>query len=102
MKKLYIFGGAGLLSVLFIGYLYTAVFLKGDAVNQIERKAFIEHGSDKFEVTIFNGNGVSKVYQAVSKVTSEPTKGYYYFWAQVNGHRVYVQSPMGLTLIEEK
>ncbi len=63
---------------------------------------FISRGSDNFEVTILNGAGLTKVYQVTSKVTSDYTKGYYYFWASVNGKRVYVQSPIAITLIEEK
>ena len=76
--------------------------MNSDTVNQLERKAFIAHGSDKYEVTILNGNGVLKVYQTVSKVTSETEKGYYFFWAMVNGKKTYVQSPIAVTLIEEK
>ena len=37
-----------------------------------------------------------------SKVTSEPQKGYYYFWAiNENGKKIYVQTPIGRTFIEE-
>ena len=35
------------------------------------------------------------------KVTTEPDKGYYYFWATVNGNKVYVQTPIARTYIEE-
>lgn len=36
------------------------------------------------------------------KVTSEPAKGYYFFWAQnENGKEFYVQSPIARTFIEE-
>lgn len=35
------------------------------------------------------------------KVTTEPGKGYYYFWAQVNGKKAYVQTPIERTYIEE-
>jgi hypothetical protein len=35
------------------------------------------------------------------KVTSEPGKGYYYFWATKEGNKFYVQTPIGRTYIEE-
>jgi len=35
------------------------------------------------------------------KVTSEPGKGYYYFWATVDGKSRYVQTPIERTYIEE-
>ena len=35
------------------------------------------------------------------KVTSEPDKGYYYFWATVDGKKVYVQTPIARSYIEE-
>ncbi len=38
-----------------------------------------------------------------SKVTSDPGKGYYYFWAVGNdGKKHYVQTPIERTIIEEK
>jgi hypothetical protein len=35
------------------------------------------------------------------KVTTEPDKGYYYFWAVVNGKSMYVQTPINRSYIEE-
>lgn len=35
------------------------------------------------------------------KVTSEPAKGYYYFWVNVDGESRYVQTPIARTYIEE-
>ncbi len=35
------------------------------------------------------------------KVTTEPGKGYYYFWATVDGKKVYVQTPIERSYIEE-
>jgi hypothetical protein len=102
MKKVYLYGGIILGVIFLLVYLYVSIFLKGDTVNQFERETLISRGTDKYEVTILNGSGTSKVYQTVSKVTSDSTKGYYYFWASVNGKRVYVQSPIAITLIEEK
>ena len=101
-NNLYVYGGGALAIIFALIWVYTSFFMNGDTVNQLERKAFISHGSDKYEVTILNGNGVLKVYQTVSKVTSETEKGYYFFWAMVNGKKTYVQSPIAVTLIEEK
>ena len=36
-----------------------------------------------------------------SKVTSEPEKGYYYFWIKEGKQRYYVQTPIARTYIEE-
>ena len=101
-NNLYVYGGGALAIIFALIWVYTSFFMNGNTVNRLERQAFIAHGSDKFEVTILNGAGISKVYQAVTKLTSVPENGYYYFWATVNGKRVYIQSPIGLTLIEEK
>lgn len=35
------------------------------------------------------------------KVTSEPAKGYYYFWVKVDGEDRYIQTPIERTYIEE-
>ena len=36
-----------------------------------------------------------------SKVTSEPEKGYYFFWVKDGKKRYYVQTPIARTYIEE-
>jgi hypothetical protein len=102
MKKWHLNAAACVVSLGFLVWIYTAFFMNGNKVNRLERQAFISHGNDKFEVTILNTGGTPKVYQAVTKLTSEEVQGYYFFWAIVNGKRVYIQSPIGLTLIEEK
>ncbi len=54
-----------------------------------------------YTVTFAEGNHI-KVWNVVdSKVTSDPQKGYYYFWATQNGKKVYVQTPIIRTYIEE-
>lgn len=35
------------------------------------------------------------------KVTAEPGKGYYYFWANESGKNLYVQTPIERTYVEE-
>jgi len=54
-----------------------------------------------YRVTYADGSHVKSWVVDDGKVTSEPDKGYYYFWADVNGKKVYVQTPIGRSYIEE-
>ena len=54
-----------------------------------------------YKVTYAAGNHVKSWRVKDGKVTSEPSKGYYYFWAEENGKRRYVQTPIARTYIEE-
>ena len=54
-----------------------------------------------YRVTYADGSHVKSWLVDSGKVTSEPQKGYYYFWANENGKKVYVQTPIGRTYIEE-
>lgn len=54
-----------------------------------------------YRVTYADGSHVKSWMVDDGKVTSEPQKGYYYFWAKVEGKKVYVQTPIGRTYIEE-
>ena len=54
-----------------------------------------------YRVTYASGDHVKSWEVRDGKVTSDPQKGYYYFWAKVDGTKVYVQSPIGLTYVEE-
>ena len=50
----------------------------------------------------FAADGHVKVWEVKGgKVTSEPGKGYYYFWAEIDGKNRYVQTPIERTYIEE-
>lgn len=54
-----------------------------------------------YRVTYAVGEHV-KTWEVIDgKVTSEPAKGYYYFWTRVNGKKRYVQTPIERTYIEE-
>jgi hypothetical protein len=53
-----------------------------------------------YRVTYADGSHVKSWIVEDGKVTSEPDKGYYYFWANVEGKKVYVQTPIGRTYIE--
>jgi hypothetical protein len=54
-----------------------------------------------YRITFAEGNHLRTWEVKQGKVTSEADKGYYYFWARVNGENVYVQTPIARTYIEE-
>ena len=54
-----------------------------------------------YKVTYADGNHVKSWLVRDGKVTSEPAKGYYYFWAIENGKKFYVQTPIARSYIEE-
>ena len=54
-----------------------------------------------YTVTFAEGSHVKTWIVKDSKVTSEPEKGYYFFWAVENGKKVYVQTPIVRTYIQE-
>jgi len=54
-----------------------------------------------YRVTYAAGSHVKSWLVKDGKVTTEPAKGYYYFWATVNGKKIYVQTPIARTYIEE-
>ena len=54
-----------------------------------------------YRVTYADGSHVKSCKIRDGKVTSEPGKGYYYFWAVENGKKFYVQTPIERSYIEE-
>lgn len=54
-----------------------------------------------YKVTYADGNHVKSWIVRDGKVTSEPAKGYYYFWVIDKGRKRYVQTPVMRTYIEE-
>lgn len=55
-----------------------------------------------YKVTYADGAHVKSWIVKDAKVTSEPAKGYYYFWARNEaGKKIYVQTPIGRSYIEE-
>ena len=54
-----------------------------------------------YKVTYAVGGHIKSWEVIDSKVTSEPAKGYYYFWTRVDGKKRYVQTPIERTYIEE-
>lgn len=54
-----------------------------------------------YRVTYADGEHVKSWEVLDGKVTSEPDKGYYYFWVEQGGEKRYVQTPIARTYIEE-
>lgn len=54
-----------------------------------------------YRVTYADGEHVKSWEVRDSKVTSDPERGYYYFWAIVDGDKRYVQTPIARSYIEE-
>lgn len=54
-----------------------------------------------YRVTYADGAHVKSWVIRNGKVTSEPQKGYYYFWTNVDGKNRYVQTPIARSYIEE-
>jgi hypothetical protein len=54
-----------------------------------------------YQITYAEGGHVKSWVVKGGKITSEPEKGYYFFWALKNGKKVYVQTPIARTYIEE-
>ncbi|MCC7123102.1 MAG: hypothetical protein IT493_16230 [Gammaproteobacteria bacterium] len=54
-----------------------------------------------YRVTYADGEHVKTWEVRDSKVTSDPDRGYYYFWATTAEGRAYVQTPIGRSYIEE-
>ena len=54
-----------------------------------------------YRVTYADGQHVKSWEVQDGKVTSDPQKGYYYFWAEIDGKKAYVQTPIERTYIEE-
>jgi hypothetical protein len=54
-----------------------------------------------YRVTYADGAHVKSWEVHDGKVTSEPEKGYYFFWVREGKKRYYVQTPIARTYIEE-
>jgi hypothetical protein len=86
-----------------LGWLGPVLLLSGcseEAQNRLARLGVTWLEGD-YRVTFAEGTHLRVWEVRDSKVTSDPTKGYYYFWARVDGKKVYVQTPIERTYIEE-
>ncbi len=54
-----------------------------------------------YRVTYADGEHAKSWVVREGKITSEPEKGYYYFWTEVGGKNRYVQTPIARSYIEE-
>ena len=54
-----------------------------------------------YRVTYADGEHAKSWDVLDGKVTSDPDRGYYYFWATVEGKKLYVQTPIARSYIEE-
>lgn len=87
---------AGVLVVL----LLVVVFLIPEEwVNRISRTG-VTFMEGNYRVT-YAVDGHVRQWTLRGKVTSAPEKGYYYFWEEVDGERLYRQVPIARTYIEE-
>ncbi len=91
-------------NVLKLVLLLTAVlFLSGcseEQQNKLSRLG-VSWLEGNYKVTYADGTHVKEWIVVDGKVTSEPSKGYYFFWATIDGKKKYVQTPIGRSYIEE-
>ena len=88
----------------FVLLFFVALLLLGgcseEQQNKISRVGVTWLEGD-YRVTYADGSHVKSWEIQDGKVTSEPAKGYYYFWATKDGKKIYVQTPILRTYIEE-
>ena len=94
-KRIFIFSSALLIS--FVALLSGC---SEEQQNKISRLGVTWLEGD-YKVTYADGSHVKSWTVRDGKVTTEPAKGYYYFWANVNGKSMYVQTPIARSYIEE-
>ena len=71
-----------------------------EAQNRISRLG-VTWLEGNYRVTFASGAHMKQWEVHDGKVTSEPGKGYYFFWAIENGKKMYVQTPIERSYIEE-
>ncbi|ORU94064.1 MAG: hypothetical protein A6F70_07410 [Cycloclasticus sp. symbiont of Bathymodiolus heckerae] len=54
-----------------------------------------------YRVTFYEGSHKKEWVVIGGKVTSDPQKGYYFFWVKEGGKKRYIQTPIARTVIEE-
>ncbi len=86
--------------ILIISLLLALTACSQEQQNKISRLG-VSWLEGNYKVTYADDSHVKSWIVRDGKVTSEPGKGYYYFWIQVNGKKRYVQTPIGRTYIEE-
>lgn len=86
--------------VFFLPLLFLLAACSEEQQNKLSRIGVTWLEGD-YRVTYAEGSHVKSWEVIDGKVTSEPGKGYYYFWALQGGKKVYVQTPIERTYIEE-
>ncbi len=89
-------------TLIFISML-SFLFISGctqEQQNKISRLGITFLEGD-YKITYADGSHVKSWIVDSGKVTSEPAKGYYYFWAMIEGKKRYVQTPIARSYIEE-
>ncbi len=86
--------------ILLISLLLTLSGCSQEQQNKISRLG-VSWLEGNYKVTYADGSHVKSWIVRDGKVTSEPGKGYYFFWTEVNGKKRYVQTPIGRSYIEE-
>ena len=87
-------------NIFIISLLLTLTACSQEQQNKISRLG-VSWLEGNYKVTYADDSHVKSWIVRDGKVTSEPGKGYYYFWVEVNGNKRYVQTPIGRTYIEE-
>lgn len=90
----------GMLSLIGLVSLVVLVGCSEEQQNRLGRLGVTWLEGD-YRVTYADGEHVKSWLVKDGKVTSEPAKGYYYFWAEIDGKNRYVQTPISRTYIEE-
>ena len=91
----------------FLGVALLSAFLLGlsgcseEQQNKLSRLGVTWLEGD-YKVTYADGSHVKEWLIKDGKVTTDPAKGYYYFWATSGGQKFYVQTPIGRSYIEEQ
>ncbi len=86
--------------LLMIPLLLLVISCSEEQQNKISRLG-VSWLEGNYKVTYADGNHVKSWIIRDGKVTSEPGKGYYYFWVTNNGKKKYVQTPIARSYIEE-
>ncbi len=86
--------------ILFFSLLLALAGCSQEQQNKISRLG-VSWLEGNYKVTYADDSHVKSWIVRDGKVTSEPGKGYYYFWVKVNGNKRYVQTPIARTYIEE-
>lgn len=85
--------------------ILVAMLLIGTACSEEQQNKISRLGvswmEGNYHVTFYEGEHKKTWAVIDSKVTSDPQKGYYYFWVEKDNKKKYIQVPIARTVIEE-